>query len=156
MQRAPNLLIQRVQSPVISTALPSCFRFRCDRNRALPLKLRRPVVCRVSEGGAEALASSGGFRFSRVRAGAFLNTLAPGPPSGHCAVTPFPYWLLFAFRLCKLLLNSPACELEVVGFDACTVAAHSAAYVLRPWDGFRLGRSAFNLAIFVVRLSCRL
>ena len=82
------------------------------------------------------------FVVSRVRAGAFLNTLAPGPPSRHCIVTPFPYWLLFAFRLCKLLLNSPACELEVVGFDACTVAAHSAAYVLRPWDGFRLGRSA--------------
>ena len=96
------------------------------------------------------------FVVSRVRAGAFLNTLAAGPPSGHCIVTPFPYWLLFAFRLCKLLLNSPTCELGVVGFDACTVTAHSAAYVLRPWDGFRLGRSAFNLAIFVVRLLCRL
>ena len=46
------------------------------------------------------------------------------------------------FGLCKLLLNSPTCELGVVGFGACTVTAHSADYVLRPGDGFRLGRSA--------------
>ena len=96
------------------------------------------------------------FVVSRVRAGAFLNSRAAGPPSGHCIVTSSPYRCCLHFGLCKLLLNSPTCELGVVGFDACTVIAHSAAYVLRPWDGFRLGRSAFNLAIFVVRLLCRL